>query len=245
MEERETDPPRHPPAHRLDAIAAGDLDSGASAHVESCEACTRYVGQLRAQGARFRAENDARAFVARAEGRRGMPSARSPVARVAWAIAPMVAAAALLLLLVRARPQDSAPAPASTAEQAGPASGPREARFKGGLVVVVVREREGIQQRFSGSLQVLAGDRLRIEVSTDHDGPLAAGLLTDEGEWVQLLASSALEAGTHYSELAARFDNSPTRATLVVGDPAAVDRARRTRDFGGVVAWRVTSQAGP
>ena len=58
-------------------------------------------------------------------------------------------------------------------------------------------------------------------------------------------ASSALEAGTHYSELAARFDNSPTRATLVVGDPAAVDRARRTRDFGGVVAWRVTSQAGP
>ena len=37
MEESETDPPRHPPAHRLDAIAAGDLDPGASAHVESCE----------------------------------------------------------------------------------------------------------------------------------------------------------------------------------------------------------------
>jgi hypothetical protein len=244
MDERETDEPRHPPAHRLDAIAAGDLDPGASAHVESCEACTRYVGQLRAQAARFHAGNDARAFVARAEARIEVQPARSRVARVAWAMAPVVAAAALLLLLVRARPQESAPAPAAS-EQAGPASGPREARFKGGLVVVVVREREGIQERFSGPLQVRAGDRLRVEVSTDHDGALAAGLLTDEGEWVQLLASSALEAGTHYSELAARFDDSPTRATLVAGDPAAVDRARRTRDFGGVVAWRVTSRAAP
>ena len=245
MDERETDLPRHPAGHRLDALAAGDLDLDASAHVEACVECTRYVGQLRAQAARFRAGSDARTFVARAGARSGTRPARSPVARVAWTAAALVTAAASLLLLLRARPQDGVPAPAPTAEQAGPAS-PREvARFKGGLVVVVVREREGVQQRFSGPLQVRAGDRLRVEVSSDHDGALAAGLLTDEGEWVQLLASSALEPGTHYSELAARFDDSPTRATLVVGDPAAVDRARRTRDFGGVVAWRVTSQAGP
>lgn len=245
MEERETDPPRHPPARCLDALAAGDLDSGASAHVESCEACTRYVDQLRERAARFRDENDARAFVARAVSRAGTRPARSPVAHVARAMFPVVAAAALLLVLVRARPQGGARPPATTAEQVARTGGPPEARFKGGLVVVLVREREGVQQRFSGPLQVLAGDRLRVEVSTDHDGALAAGLLTDDGEWVQLLASSELEAGTHYSELAARFDDSPTRATLVVGDPGAVDRARRTRDFGGVVAWRVTTQAGP
>ena len=245
MEERGIDPPKHPPAHRLDAIAAGDADPGASAHVESCEACTLYVGRLREQSARFGAENDARAFVARVAARRGREPARSRVARVAWAMAPVLAAAAVLLLLVRVRPHESALAPAATSEQTVTASSPREARFKGGLVVVVVREREGAQQRFAGPLQVRAGDRLRVEVSTDHDGPLAAGLLTDEGDWVQLLAPSSLEAGTHYSERAARFDDSPARATLVVGDPAAVDRARRTRDFGGVVAWRVTSQAGP
>ena len=243
MEESEIDPPKHPPAHRLDAIAAGDSDAGASAHVESCEACALYVGRLREQSVRFRAENDARAFVARAAARRGREPARSRVLRVAWAMGPVLAVA--LLLLVRARPHEGALAPAATSERTRRASGPGEGRFKGGLVVVVVREREGAQQRFAGPLQVRAGDRLRVEVSTDRDGPVAAGLLTDEGEWVQLFAPSALEAGTHYSDRAARFDDSPTRATLLVGDPAAVDRARRTRDFGGVVAWRVTSEFRP
>jgi hypothetical protein len=120
-----------------------------------------------------------------------------------------------------------------------------ESRFKGGLVVAVVRERGGRQERLAGPFQVRAGDRVRVEVSTDREGPLVAGLLTDEGEWVTLLAPIALEAGTHYSELAARFDESPTRATLLVGDPEEVGRARASRDFARVVAWRVTSEAAP
>jgi hypothetical protein len=62
---------------------------------------------------------------------------------------------------------------------------------------------------------------------------------------VTLLAPVALEAGTHYSELAARFDESPTRATLLVGDPGDIGRARASRDFARVVAWRVTSEAAP
>ena len=129
---------------------------------------------------------------------------------------------------------------------AGPSTGPAaELRFKGGLVVAVVRERGGRQERLAGPFQVRAGDRVRVEVSTDREGPLAAGLLTDEGEWVTLLAPVALEAGTHYSELAARFDESPTRATLLVGDPEEVGRARASRDFARVVAWRVTSEAAP
>jgi hypothetical protein len=120
-----------------------------------------------------------------------------------------------------------------------------ESRFKGGLVVAVVRDRGGRQERLAGPFPVRAGDRVRVEVSTDRDRPLAAGLLTDEGEWVTLLAPVALEAGTHYSELAARFDESPTRATLLVGDPEDVERARASRDFVRVVAWRVTSEAAP
>jgi hypothetical protein len=120
-----------------------------------------------------------------------------------------------------------------------------ESRFKGGLVVAVVRERAGRQERLAGPFQVRADDRVRIEVSTDHDGPLAGGLLTDAGEWTALLAPVALEAGTHYSELAARFDASPTFATLLVGPPGDVERARATRDFAGLVAWRVTSEVTP
>jgi hypothetical protein len=52
----------------------------------------------------------------------------------------------------------------------------------------------------------------------------------------------ALTPGTHFSENAARFDETPASATLLVGTPAAVDRARQTRDFAEVVAWRVTSE---
>ena len=51
----------------------------------------------------------------------------------------------------------------------------------------------------------------------------------------------ALNAGTHYSDLAARFDDTPTDAILLVGSPADVERARKSRNFEGVVAWRVTS----
>jgi hypothetical protein len=51
----------------------------------------------------------------------------------------------------------------------------------------------------------------------------------------------ALSAGTHYSDLAARFDDTPTDAILLVGSPSDVEQARKSRNFDGVVAWRVTS----
>jgi hypothetical protein len=116
-----------------------------------------------------------------------------------------------------------------------------EMRFKGELSVVVIRERAGRQERIVGSFVVQASDAIRVEVSVDREEPVTAGLLTDEGDWVVLLAPAALGTGTRFSEQAARFDEKPTRATLLVGTPAAVDRARRTREFSGLVAWRVTS----
>ena len=254
MEPTRTDEsPKHPAAHRLDAVAAGDADEGVSAHLATCEACTRHVEELRGEAARFRVAQDANAFVERAQAAARVREAERErdwrTARAAWAVrvglvtGPLLAAA-LVLLVVRARPGEGvgsgvgAGASAGASAGAGPAA---ESRFKGGLVVAVVRERGGRQERLAGPFQVRAGDRVRVEVSTDRDGPLAAGLLTDEGEWVTLLAPVALEAGTHYSELAARFDESPTHATLLVGDPQDVERARSSRDFAKVVAWRITS----
>lgn len=239
---------KHPASHRLDAVAAGDADEGVAAHLGSCEACARQVAELREQAARFRGANDADAFVAGAQASATRRLRSSAIARIGFVAAPLLAAAVVLLLL-RARPPDGAPglvtpgtvattAPSTTATTA-------ESHFKGGMVVAVVREREGKQERLVGPFQVRAGDRVRVEVSTDHAGPLAAGLLTDAGEWVTLLAPVALESGTHYSELDARFDDTPTRATLLVGTPDDVARARATRDFGQVVAWRITSEAGP
>jgi hypothetical protein len=43
-----------------------------------------------------------------------------------------------------------------------------------------------------------------------------------------------LDAGTHFSEQAARFDDEPTDGWVLAGAPEDVERARRTREFLGV-----------
>lgn len=230
----------HPPPYRLEALAAGDDDAAARAHVAACEACAQYLDGLRARAERFRAANDAGAFVQRAAVR----SARRRAARwsrAATIAAPLVAAAAVLVW-VRGRPRDATHTAPATRP---PAAYAPDLRFKGGLAVAVIRDRGGRQERLAGDIHVRAGDRVRVEVSTDHESPVTAGLLLDDGQWVPLLAPASLAAGTHYSEVDARFDPSPTHATLLVGAPADVDRARRTHDFAGVVAWRVDGEAGP
>jgi predicted anti-sigma-YlaC factor YlaD len=228
------DKPRHPPPFRLDAVAAGDDDEQVSQHLLSCETCTQYVRALREQAAAFRAQNEPAVFVARASAAARRRTRAEQRARAAWIVAPLVAAAAVLLV-VRERPEGHAPTPVEP-----PAS--LDLHFKGGVTAVVIRERDGQQERLAGPLHVRAGDRIRLEVSTDETQPLTAGLLTDEGAWVPLLASSMVARGTHYSELAARFDDTPTRATLLLGTPSAVDQAKRTRDFTGLLAWRLTSE---
>jgi hypothetical protein len=117
-----------------------------------------------------------------------------------------------------------------------------EARFKGGYVVAVVRERDGHQDRLSGPLVVRANDRLRVEVDVDRDTPIVAGLLGRDGAWTPLLTPAWLSPGAHFSERAARFDEAPVDAVLLVGSPDDVAHARQTRDFASVVAWSVRSE---
>jgi hypothetical protein len=207
--------PAHPAGHRLDAVAAGDADAGVTEHLLCCPACARYVSALRAEAAAFRTSHDPHHFVRRLHRRRW----------ALWAAAPLVAAAAVLLFVHRRSPPE------------------QDLRWKGGLQVAVIRDRQGRQERLAGPFSVRAGDRIRIEIGTDRRRALAAGLLTDEGEWVSLLAPAVVPAGVSLSELAARFDASPTRATLLVGPPQAVTRARASRDFRELVTtWRVTSE---
>src|SRR4051812_670951 len=132
-----TDPRNeHPAAPRLDALAAGDEDSGATEHIAVCEACARYVRELAAGAESFRATADGSVFVAQVQ--RRMVDRRRVRSRdvVVW-LAPLAVAAAGLLF-VRARPTDVMPGGELTTSVA-------TSRFKGAWSVAVIRERGGQQ----------------------------------------------------------------------------------------------------
>jgi hypothetical protein len=204
----------HPAQHRLEEAAIGEADEATRAHVEACEACRAYVAKLAAAARKF----DAKALAEKAS-----PVRTLAYGRVAWLLAP-IAAAAIYMLLVR---------------PPGPEPSPGE-RFKGDApVVAAIVEHEGRQERIAGEVRVRAGDRVRVEVSVDRDRPIAAGVLEDDGAWTQLLAPAELDAGTHFSELAARFEDPLRPARILVGAPDAVARARADGGTDDVVVLRI------
>jgi hypothetical protein len=235
----------HPAAIRLEALAADDVEAATAAHVEGCEACAAHVAKLKEGAGAFRARVDAVAF-ARAIAARESATRPSRVVGAIGFIAPALAVAAAALLWLHGGPE-AVVAPPGLTTTAAPSDAPSAdgARFKGGLTVAVVRERGGAQERVAGPFEVRPGDRIRVEIGVDREEAITAGLLADDGTWTVLAAPATLAAGTHYSELAARFDDSPTQAFLLVGSPVDVARARSVGRFDEVIAWRVTSAPTP
>jgi hypothetical protein len=244
----------HPPLFRLDAVAAGDDDERLAAHLEACESCAAYVTRAAEMAARFRAGQgeDAERFIASLEtlsaaggaadasssADRGGPleTAGAPrrasvfvmMPRAAWIAAPLLAAAALLLIVRGTHEVPHAPEPS--------VSGEPSFRFKGKLQLAVVRDRQGDQSRVATEVTVRPGDRLRVEVGVNDTRPIEVGFLGEDGTWVLLLAPAVIEAGTHFSERAARFDDTPTAGWIVAGHPEDVARARVSRTFDAVSA---------
>jgi hypothetical protein len=232
MKEKEEQRTMHPSAPRLDAVAAGDDPGAIAGHLADCEACGRYVARLREEAALFRANVDAKAYAENVRARARARPVESRAYRAFWFAAPLVAAAAAVVLWAKSP---------SHAPRFVPSSAGEAEHFKGGIAVAAVLDRGGHQDRLVGPFEVRPSDRVRVEIAMDHEGPVTAGLLFADGSWATLLAPVSLGPGTHYSELDARFDDAPTDALLVVGAPDAVARARATRNFEGVVAWRIRS----
>jgi predicted anti-sigma-YlaC factor YlaD len=139
------------------------------------------------------------------------------------AFIPLLAAAAVLVLYFR-KPVETPTTPPVASET----------RFKGGVQLAVVRERDDRQVRLTNEVRIKAGDRLRVEIGVDGSRPVSAGILGKDGSWLVLLAPAMLEAGTHFSERAAKVDARPTEGWVIAGDPEAVERARMSRAWDGV-----------
>ena len=181
-----------------------------------------------------------------------------------WVLATSVltplAAAAAILLLARGAPLPSSPngPTITTATATTPTRTPRapieaplataapvepDTQFKGGMQVAVVRERGGKQERFSSTVRVRPGDRLRVEVALDREQAILGAVLADDGSYIELMPLGTRGPGTHFSERSAKIDGSPTRGTILIGSPEAVARARATRLLVGVDALRVEWEA--
>lgn len=218
-------PNEHPAGARLDALAVGQGDTATEAHVASCASCTKYVQDL-TRGAALFAKDDAKVanFVAAVRER----SATRSRPWMAYAGSVLALAACLLLWMNHEKEAVSVP---------GVAPSLSETRFKGGgLQVAVVVEHQGAQSRRTGPLELEPGDRIRLEIALDHDEILAAGVLSDQGEWAELQASALMAGGTHYSEQSIAFDGDVPSGVVLVGPAEAVNTARANRNYESVVA---------
>ncbi len=196
------------------------------------------------------------------ESTRAAPSSARARARSRWhgwvkastVAVPLAAAAALLVLLKTPSTNDSLSSSSSSSSStlgrpgldepsAAPGDPEPETSFKGGIHIAVIRDRAGHQQRFTGSVAVKPGDRLRVEVALDREQAILAAVMGDDASWLELMTEGARRPGTHFSERSARVDASPMRGTIVVGAPDAVARARAAKRFDDVATIRVEWEA--
>lgn len=218
----------HPSSLDLEAFAVGEPSEATETHLEACAECRAFVEKLGGLTAPPMPELEA-----------ARPS--KPGARFAVGLIVPLAAAALVFFVLRRPPPGSSPGgdPLPTPSfESSPASEP-ETTFKGALPIAVVRERAGQQARFTSHAMIRPGDRLRVEVALDREQAISAGVLGDDGSWLELMPEGPRPAGTHFSERAARVDAEPLRGTVLVGPPALVAVARSTRNFQGVSTLRL------
>ena len=255
-------PRPHPSSIDLEAFACGETTASVSGHLDDCAACAAFVERLRGALSAGPSRAKAEETVARAARREPGPHpacaesvARTSARRAWWGrtasviAVPLAVAAALLLFLKSPGSPGLLPGPSSAPQ---PTSEPTTAQttapdttFKGGIQVAVIRERAGEQVRFTGTVRVRPGDRLRVEVALDREQAILAAVLGDDASWLELMSEGVRQPGTHFSEKAARVDASPLRGTILVGSPDVVAQARQRLDATKVATIRVEWETAP
>lgn len=231
----------HPSGIRLESFACGEPNTDVETHLAECSDCRSFVDGVRSALGAGPSRAEAAERVARIAESAPRP-VRSPwPLRAASVAVPLAAAAALLFLLRtpgRPEPKAEAPAPASESLALATTAEPT-ITFKGGVQVAVIRERSGSQARFADRVTVKPGDRLRVEVALDRDQDILAAVMGEDGSWLELMPEGIRRPGTHFSDRSARVDASPLRGIVLVGPPAAMKRAKESKDPSGLAAIRI------
>lgn len=214
----------HPNSLDLEAFACGDEIATVSTHVDACDACRTFVDKLRDLP------------VPKID----LPAVQATVTSIFQrknlaAIALPLAAAAILVIVFRDRPPvgdttssvPGSPAATPTGDRVLMATAEPSTSFKGVRQVAVIRERDGEQKRFTGRVPVKEGDRIRLEVAIDREQTIVAGVLSEDGSYLELMPAVARSTGTHYSEKSARVSAPPSNGTILIGTEEQVARAKK------------------
>ena len=206
----------HPSPIELEQWQVDRSDEDVARHLESCDACRRYVAELDRARQSFLARERPEDFVRRV--RRADPEAPRRRRRLLpWLAAPAAGAALLLVaLLLVPRPRPDADGPI---------------RFKGRPRLAVILLRDGVQTRRPGPLTIRAGDRLRVELTLPRRQRVTVGIVEQGKGWVPLLEDRLLDAGVHLMPTSLRVDSPPAAGWIVAGSPPAVRRAVSQRRF--------------
>jgi hypothetical protein len=218
----------HPSLFDLEAHHAGEGSVEVAAHAASCATCRGYLGELERGAAAFAAAAQPLEFARQIAARAGAATARASRSRPSsWRVllpggALVAAALGAWLLLPRSALYRTQPGAGDPRADQVLVKGPSSVE----LSLILLRKDEDGQHREQGPLVTgRAGDRFRIELRVAAATDLEVVLLEPGAAPQKLSPARRFEPGSHILEPTFTFDRKPTRARLLAGPPAAVERA--------------------
>lgn len=222
---------RHSTLAEIEAVHVGATLPPVDAHLSRCGGCRARVEEFDAARDAFLAARPAETFVRRLRDRveKQSVSSRWTGARLRTLQLGSVAAATFVFYLVVGT--SGGPAIDSRLELDGKATMTLSQEDTSDWVVkgadgpaLIVRR--GEKQAFErGPVTIIPEDELRLHFELTEPGLIKAGIMTDSGEWVELVEGE-FGVGQHTPEATLRVDDQPSSGTLLLGSPAEVDKAR-------------------
>jgi hypothetical protein len=210
--------PGHPSFWQLEEWHTDRAQDGIGDHVNGCAECREYLNALQSEREALIAAQPAAAFVRQLRARADRNTARARRSRSLFGVATAASFAVALGVIVTR--------PAALTGVADDESAVLGMALKGMGGVTVIRERGSVQSLHRGALDVIPGDRLRVQIAMKQPGAISAGVFTDTGQWFPLV-EGRLPQGMTQLDATITVDAEPSGGRILFGSPDAVQAARR------------------
>jgi hypothetical protein len=207
----------------VELLYLGNLETQAARHVEGCLACRRALSDIEKQRAALLKRHPAATYVLRLreehEKRRRRRIERS------WLAGSSVAVAAAAALFIHWSPQGFPGDAPALRPQPAPPWLDDALLAKGEASLLVIRKRQEDVVALQGRVPVSPGDEVRLRFFVGEAGPVIAGVVMQNGEWMPWFEGD-FAAGPHTPPETLRVTESPGAGLILLGTPEDVRAAR-------------------